>query len=146
MRDDMKRTSWLVVLILAPFALAQEAEVRAMMKDSEATWNRGDLAAFVSFYEDSPDTTFVGEKIVRGGAAALLDRYQSRYPTPEKRGILTFSDIEVRPLSENLAIVIGRFHLKRPSTGGGDASGRYSLVVRKGPSGWKIIHDHTSSP
>jgi uncharacterized protein (TIGR02246 family) len=142
----MNNARLLVILCLAPLLLAQDVEVRAMLESQEATWNRGDLEAFVSFYEDSSDTTFVGEKVVRGGSAALLDRYQLRYPTPEKQGVLTYTDITVRPLTGDLAIVTGRFHLKRSSAGGGDATGRYSLVVRRGPSGWKIVHDHTSSP
>jgi len=115
-----------------------------MMKDSEAAWNRGDLVAFASYYEDSPETTFMGKEVVRGGTKAILDRYKRSYPTPEAMGALTFSEIEVRPLAEGVALVTGKFALKRTAAGGGDASGRYTLIVRKTPSGWKIIHDHTS--
>jgi uncharacterized protein (TIGR02246 family) len=121
-----------------------EAAIRKMMKDSETAWNRGDLVAFASYYEDSPETTFMGKEVVRGGTKAILDRYRKSYPTPEAMGTLTFSEITVRPLAEGLALVTGRFALKRTAAGGGDASGRYTLIVRKTPAGWKIIHDHTS--
>jgi len=30
------------------------------------------------------------------------------------------------------------------TAGGGNASGRYTLILRKRPSGWKIIHLHAS--
>ena len=57
----MMRT--LFLLLCAPLLFAQGDEIRAMLKNSEATWNRGDLAAFASDYEDSPETTFIGKEI-----------------------------------------------------------------------------------
>jgi len=115
-----------------------------MLKNAEAAWNRGDLAAFVSDYEDAPTTTFVGREVTRGGVDAILARYQRGYPTAEARGVLTFSEIEVRPLGEGYALALGRFSLKRTAAGGGDASGRFTLVLRRTAKGWKIIHDHSS--
>ena len=66
------------------------------------------------------------------------------YPTAEARGTLTFSEIEVRPLGEGYALAIGRFALQRTAAGGGDAAGRFTLVLRRTTKGWKIIHDHSS--
>jgi hypothetical protein len=63
----------------------------ARLKNSEAAWNRGDLAAFASDYEDAPTTTFVGREVTRGGVDAILARYQRGYSTAEARGALTFS-------------------------------------------------------
>ena len=131
-------------LLFASALSAQDAEIRAMLKNSEAAWNRGDLVAFASDYEDSPDTTFIGREVTKGGTAAILARYRRSYPTPEAMGTLTFSEIEVRPLAAGLAIATGKFSLKRTAAGGGDASGRFTLVLRQGKSGWKIIHDHSS--
>ena len=116
-----------------------------MMKDSETAWNRGDLVAFANFYEDSPETTFIGKEVVRGGTQAILERYRRAYPTHEAMGTLTFSEIEVRTLAAGVALVTGKFALQRSAAGGGDTSGRYTLIVRQTPKGWKIIHDHTSS-
>jgi ketosteroid isomerase-like protein len=59
-------------------------------------------------------------------------------------GTLTFSEIDVRPLGEGYALANGRFALKRTPAGGGDAAGRFTLVLRKTKAGWKIIHDHSS--
>jgi uncharacterized protein (TIGR02246 family) len=134
----------LTVLVFAPLLSAQGDEIRAMLKNSEAAWNRGDLAAFASDYEDAPTTTFIGREVTRGGVAAILARYQRGYPTAEARGTLTFSEIEVRPLGEGYALANGKFSLKRTAAGGGDASGRFTLVLRKTATGWKIIHDHSS--
>ncbi len=134
----------LLVLGLAPLLFAQDSAVRKVLSDSETAWNRGDLPAFAAFYDDSPQTTFVGREVTRGGTQAILDRYRRGYPTREKMGTLTFSEIEVRPLGSGYALAIGKFALKRTPEGGGDASGRFTLVLRKTASGWKIIHDHTS--
>jgi ketosteroid isomerase-like protein len=59
-------------------------------------------------------------------------------------GTLTFSEIDVKPLGDGYALANGKFSLKRTQAGGGDASGRFTLVLRKTPSGWRIIHDHSS--
>jgi ketosteroid isomerase-like protein len=64
-------------------------------------------------------------------------------------GQLEFSDLDVRMLGPEHdpahAVVTGHFHLTRSQAGGGDASGIFSLVFERKPSGWKIILDHTSS-
>lgn len=135
----------LLLIVCAPLLLAQNAEIQTILKDSETAWNRGDLVAFASYYEDSPDTTFIGREVVHGGTKAILDRYRRAYPTRDAMGTLTFSEIAVRPLAQGLALATGKFELKRTAAGGGDTSGRFTLILRQTPSGWKIIHDHTSS-
>ena len=134
----------LLLLLCAPLLFAQGDEIRAMLKNSEAAWNRGDLAAFATDYEDSAETTFIGREITHGGVEAILARYRRGYPTPEAMGTLTFSEIAVRPLGKGYALANGRFALKRTAAGGGDAAGRFTLVLRKAKAGWKIIHDHSS--
>jgi hypothetical protein len=63
-----------------------------MMSDSADAWNRGDLPAFASYYEDSPQTTFMGREIVRG-TQAIPERYRKSYPNRDAMGTLTFSDV-----------------------------------------------------
>jgi uncharacterized protein (TIGR02246 family) len=135
---------WLLFLCCTPLLFAQADEIRAMMQDSQAAWNRGDLVAFASDYEDSPETTFIGKDVTHGGAAAILARYQSHYPSREAMGTLTYSELAVRELAPGLVLVNGKFDLKRTAAGGGDATGRFTLVIRKTSKGWKIIHDHSS--
>ena len=131
-------------LCCAPLLWGQTGEIRALLGNSQAAWNRGDLTAFASDYEDSPETTFIGNEVVRGGTNAILGRYRRRYPNREAMGTLTFSEIAVRPLAAGLALASGKYNLKRTAAGGGDASGRFTLVLRKTRAGWKIIHDHSS--
>jgi ketosteroid isomerase-like protein len=82
--------------------------------------------------------------VTHGGVAAILERYQRSYPTPEAMGTLHFSEIAVRPLGADYALVTGKFELHRTAAGGGDTSGRYTLVMHRSAKGWRIIHDHTS--
>ena len=137
-------TRYLLLLLCAPLLFAQSDEIQAMMKKSEAAWNRGDLAAFAADYEDSAETTFIGREITHGGTQAILDRYRRGYPTREAMGTLTYSEIAVRSLGKSYAVANGRFALKRTAAGGGDAAGRFTLVLKKTKAGWKIIHDHSS--
>jgi uncharacterized protein (TIGR02246 family) len=133
-----------LLLCCAPLFFAQTQEIEKVLKDSEAAWNRGDLVSFASYYEDSPETTFIGREVVRGGVEAILARYRRAYPTREAMGTLTFSEIVVRPLADGVALTTGKFALQRSQAGGGDASGRFTLILKRTPAGWKIIHDHTS--
>jgi len=136
---------WALLLCCAPLLFAQTGEINKILKDSEIAWNKGDLVTFASYYEDVPQTTFIGNTVTHGDNKAILERYKKGYPTPEAMGTLTFSEIEVRPLGDSYALANGKFFLKRTAAGGGDAAGRFTLVFRKTSAGWKIIHDHSSS-
>src|SRR2546421_3026231 len=109
--------SWTTLLF------AQSDEIRSLLANSEAMWNRGDLAAFTSYYEDAPETTFIGREVVRGGTRAILERYRRSYPNRYTMGQLSFSEIEVRLLAPGLALASGKYNLKRTAAGGGDAVG-----------------------
>ena len=97
----------------------------------------------MSGYEASESTTFVGDTITRG-YQRVLDNYRRRYPTKEKMGQLTFSDLEVHPLESQHALVIGKWRLDRPAGAGGNAGGIFTLLFKNTNAGWKIIVDHTS--
>src|ERR1700676_369234 len=85
---------WLLLLCCAPLLFGQNGAIQKMMSDSADAWNRGDLPAFAAYYENSPQTTFMGREVVRGGVAAILERYRKAYSTREAMGTLTFSEIE----------------------------------------------------
>jgi ketosteroid isomerase-like protein len=120
-----------------------EAGIRAVMEAQQAAWNRGDVDDFMSGYDSSDSTTFVGSTITRG-YGNVLENYHRRYPTKEKMGQLTFSGIEVMPLGAEYASVLGKWHLDRSRDAGGEAGGIFTLLFRKTQNGWKIILDHTS--
>ena len=147
----MRSARLLVALLLSAGCLpaiaqaaGEESEIRAVLGAQQAAWNRADVAAFMEGYEKSADLTFSGTSGVTRGWQNVMERYRKRYPGPEAMGKLEFSEIEVRMVGSEAALVLGRFHLTRTEKAGGDASGHFSLVFRKTPAGWRIIHDHTS--
>jgi len=136
----------LIVAAVAPASAESsgaERAIRAVLTAQQTAWNAGDVEAFMSGYEAADSTTFVGATITRG-YRRVLENYRRRYPTKDNMGQLTFSDIEVMPLGTGYASVLGRWHLARSASGGGDASGIFTLLFRKTADGWKIILDHTS--
>lgn len=117
--------------------------ILTVLNKSADDWNRGDLDAFATSYKSSPDILFMGRTISRG-YAQMLAHYKASYPTQEKMGKLTFSQLEVQPLDERLATVTGHFHLDRTVAGGGNADGYFLLVLENTPAGWKIVRDDTT--
>jgi uncharacterized protein (TIGR02246 family) len=138
----MTKLLWLL-MALNLLAASPEQDVRRVLDDQVAAWNRGDIPGFMEGYDKSASTTFVGSVITKGHAEVLAN-YRKRYPTPEKMGKLRFSDLEVRQLGPDYASVIGRFHLDRPAAAGGESSGIFTLLFHKTGKGWKVILDHTS--
>ena len=118
-----------------------QREVRAVMDAQVAAWNRGDIEGFMRGYAESPDTTFVSGDTVTRGWQTVLDRYKKGYDTREKMGTLTFSELEIKPLAKDTAVVVGRWQLKRSAD---EPKGRFTLIFRRTRAGWRIIHDHTS--
>jgi ketosteroid isomerase-like protein len=60
-------------------------------------------------------------------------------------GTLKFSSLEIRLLGADHASVLGQWDLSRKLEGGGDAGGWFTLLFRRTPAGWRIVHDHTST-
>jgi ketosteroid isomerase-like protein len=117
-------------------------EIRAVLTAQQEAWNRGDIDAFMNGYWHSDKTVFVsGDEITRGWQT-VRDRYQTKYPDREKMGALAFSDLEIMKLSADSAVVLGRWQLKRAND---EPHGRFTLILRKFPEGWRIVHDHTSA-
>jgi len=119
------------------------AAIEQVLHDQEAAWNRGDIDSFMQGYKDSPETTFIGKTISRG-YRPILERYKTAYATRDAMGTLDFSELTVRMLGADYAVVTGRYHLARTAQGGGEARGIFSLIFEREADGWRIILDHTS--
>jgi L-asparaginase / beta-aspartyl-peptidase len=126
-------------------ASAQDAAVRSaiegVLRVQQEAWNGGDVEAFMAHYWKSDALTFsAGGKTTRGWQATL-GGYRERYPTKEKMGRLTLSGLEVTPLGDAAAMVLGRWNLDGVSE---PVGGNFTLVFRKIDDRWVIVHDHTS--
>lgn len=134
---------WAPVLAEESFFI-QEKEILSILEVQETSWNLGDLEGFMKTYLESENLTyFSGNKIIRGWKAAR-ERYRSIYQDGDNEmGELRFHQVELRMLGLESALLQGRWSLDRKKSG--DLDGVFTLVVKKFPEGWKIVHDHSSS-
>ncbi len=121
---------------------APEDEIRALLKVQAEAWNRGDIEAFMETYWKSRRTAYLGSKGAIRGWQAVLERYRRTYPDRRAMGKTTFSDLQITLLSPDSALVLGHWQVERDQE---PLGGVFTLVVRKLPEGWRIIHDHTST-
>ena len=118
------------------------AEIQSVLSVQQDAWNRGDIDAFMNGYARSASTVFISEDEVTRGWETVRDRYRVKYSDRTKMGTLSFSEIEVTVLSPETAVVLGRWRLKRTND---EPRGRFTLIFKRLPEGWRIIHDHTSA-
>jgi len=131
----------------APFGKEQDrasavVQIRSVLRAQQDAWNRGDIDGFMNGYARSRSTIFVSEDAVRRGWETVRARYKKKYSDRGKMGQLTFSDLEITPLSSDTAVVLGRWKLKRAQDW---PHGRCTFIFRRLPEGWQIVHDHTSA-
>jgi uncharacterized protein (TIGR02246 family) len=117
-------------------------QIRAVLNAQQEAWNRGDIDAFMNGYARSPSTVFVSGDEVRRGWETVRERYRTKYSDRTKMGTLTFSEIETTLLPPDAAVVLGRWSLKRAKD---QPHGRFTLIFKRLPEGWRIVHDHTSA-
>jgi ketosteroid isomerase-like protein len=145
----MKRTRFcrlamllgLLFLSAASSGAAKPDPIGAILEAQVAAWNRGDIDAFMAGYARSPDITFVSGDEVRRGWQTVRDRYAKKYHSREKMGTLTFSGLTITRLCDDAAIVLGSWSLERKED---RPHGKFTLLLRKLPEGWRIVLDHTS--
>ena len=147
MRDTF--SLFILTLMLATPLLAQgggSTSPTAVLKVLEAqqdAWNRHDLEAFMAGYWHSEDLTFFSGAHERHGWQAALDHYKKAYTGDGKEmGKLEFANLRIEVLAPDAAFVRGEFHLTMSD--GKTPHGLFTLVCRKFPEGWKIVHDHSS--
>lgn len=117
-----------------------ETKIGALIEQQATDWNNGDIDAFMNVYWKSEQLTFSSGGEITRGFNATMARYKKRYPTSAEMGKLTFSELEFQPLDTSAMQVLGVWNLQRDLPIGG----RFTLVFRHFPDGWKIVHDHTS--
>jgi beta-aspartyl-peptidase (threonine type) len=137
----------LALLALAGCASADRsqdrAEIVSVLQSQAEAWNRGDLDAFLQGYWRSEQTVFAGAGQVHRGFDAMARRYREAYPTKEMMGRLTFSNLAFESIEPDRAVVTGSWELEVAGTDP-QPGGVFTLLWRRFPEGWKIVHDHTS--
>ncbi len=137
--------SALVVQLLSAAGLTEQrpgAEINKVLKAQAQAWNRGDIDGYMQGYARARTTQFVSGDTLTRGWETVRDRYKAKYDSREKMGTLAFADVKVTELAPDSAMAVGRWRLKRNDD---QPHGRFTLIFRKLPEGWRIVHDHTSS-
>jgi ketosteroid isomerase-like protein len=143
------RMSWALAVLgvlHAASALAQgpnvtEREIQAMLDESAASWNRGDLDGHLADNADSISfMTRNGPIVGKTKTAEALRRSFFKDGKPIQQ--LRFEQVTIQRLGQGHVLVVGRFILY----GGGqpERSGWFSTVWERQAAGWRVIHDHSS--
>ena len=151
----MARTPWVVTVFVLYVHLASgqaknpaaqaspESAIPALLHAQVEAWDRGDLNGFMEGYWKSPDLIFASGTEETHGWEPVLRRYQARYQNGgHEMGQLSFNLANgVHVMSSDFAYVDGEYHLKMSA--GKESRGVFTLIFRKFPEGWRIIHDRT---
>ncbi|MCX8472503.1 MAG: nuclear transport factor 2 family protein [Sediminibacterium sp.] len=135
---------WAIFLASTTCTLAQKNdldEIRSILDNQVAAWNRGNLKDFMQGYWSNDSLSFVTSKGLLKGYDKLLNHYQQSYPNREKMGNLNFIILKVEKISPEIALVVGNWDV---TTNDNHFNGYFSLVFKKINGKWKIILDHSS--
>jgi ketosteroid isomerase-like protein len=144
----MKKLATVLAAVLFCSALyaaqTPQAAIEKVLDDQQASWNRHDLDSFMTSYWNSPEVTFSSKGKTLMGWQAVFDRYRKTYQAAgAEMGKVEFTDMKIEMLGKDAAFVRGQFHLTLSD--GKTPHGVFTLIFRKFPDGWKIVHDHTSA-
>jgi ketosteroid isomerase-like protein len=151
MRTRLSLLFLTLVSLISPSSYAEnnaaqdvKPAVEQVLRTQQDAWNRHDLESFMAGYWKSPNLTFFSGANRTSGWQGALDRYRKTYQGEGKEmGKLEFSELQIEPLAADSAFVRGAWHLSMSD--GKTPHGLFTLMFRKFPDGWKIIHDHTSA-
>ncbi len=125
---------------LEPDVQKVENEIQAILDQQKISWNDENIEGFMEYYWNSEKFTFQSASKRLHGWDALHSRYKEKY-SAEKWGMLDFTDIEIKVLSNDIAYVLGRWKLTYKDS---SEEGLFTILLLRMPEGWRIIHDHSS--
>jgi ketosteroid isomerase-like protein len=123
---------------------AAKSAIEHVLHAQQEAWNRHDLERFMAGYWNSSELTFFSGAKQQNGWQATIERYRATYASPgHEMGKLEFSGLRIEMLGADAAFVRGAWQLTMAD--GKTPHGLFTLVFRRFPDGWKIVHDHTSA-
>lgn len=130
----------ILFLLVACQASFDKKGVEDVLYKQETAWNAGDIEGFMEGYLKSDSLMFISKKGVSYGWQKVLDNYRKSYPDKAAMGTLKFELLQVKALSPNTAMVVGKWELSETDK---KAGGHFQLILENFPEGWKIISDCT---
>lgn len=119
-----------------------EQQILSVLQAQQQAWNSGNIEAYMQGYHKNDSLRFASGGKVSYGWQTTLDRYLKAYPDKTAMGKLSFSEIDIKRISETAALVFGKWELEREQD---HPWGLFTLIFRLTDDGWRIVHDHTSS-
>lgn len=120
-----------------------EKAIHAVLNAQTEAWNKGDLEGYMAGYWKSSDLTFFSGASETAGWTKTLERYRAAYKSEGRQmGQVGFDGVRIEMLSPDAAFVRGRWKLNMSD--GKQPHGQFTLLMRRMPDGWRIIHDHSS--
>ncbi len=120
------------------------AEIEKVLNQQTAEWQKGNIDGFMQGYWHSDSLQFITARGIKKSYDSVSNNYKKHYDTPEKRGFLTFRDLQFQTLDAACEIVhcTGRWHIAANEKDA-EKSGIFSLIFKKINGEWKIVIDHT---
>jgi len=135
------------IIAVLCFASCQNSSVKnelsSVLTQQVDSWNEGDIEGYMSHYWKNDSLMFIGRKISYGWNN-VLNNYKKAYPDKAAMGHLAFEIISIDELSDESALVVGRWNLTYTESNRTDVGGVFSLLLRKIGGKWVIVKDHTS--
>ncbi len=114
--------------------------VLATLNAQVAAWNEGNLDAFMNIYWKSDDLKFISGVKMTKGWSSTQKRYREEYADDNGLGRLSVDKTDVEMVTDDVAIVTGRFTHNKD---GVNTGGAFSLVWKRINGQWRIVHDHS---
>lgn len=131
----------------APLSPQQvRTEVLQAVKAYADAYNRADVSAVVELYSHDPSATSVSDgDIVRGWENIRTDE-DSSLTGLAGRFAAAIGSIDVTPLGSQYAMAVAPYTLTvQTHRGPVQVRGAISFVWQRADSGWKILHEHSST-
>lgn len=109
-----------------------------LLAAQRTAWNDSDLAKFTATYRMHDDTTLYCDGRVHKGWEQLYERYRTMY-AGRPMGELGYDDVTIDIIACDTAVMRGTWIVKSDA---GTRTGLFTMLARKFPEGWKIVHDH----
>lgn len=122
-------------------SISDSLKIINVLETQKIAWNNNDIDEFMNGYFNSEKLVFSGKSGPVYGWKSTKERYLAKYNSKELMGNLKFDVDNIFLVKRGVAILLGKFYLKREI---GDASGFFTLVFKKVKGKWYIISDHTS--
>lgn len=121
---------------------SSEDEIEAVMHALQRDWNAGDMTAYLAAYAEHAELRLLSGAGILNGWDTVNTLFREQYPDEPRMGDFTMDAVEVRLLTDDVAVASGIFeHVFAEET----VRGLFSHVLRRQSDGrWLIELEHVS--